>query len=349
VPSVCAFVSFRLGLTDGVSIVTESWRRCFEEQGWRTVTVAGEGPVDRIVEGLEIDATTAPDARELAKALTDADVVVAENILTIPLNLPASRALVAELGGRPAILHHHDPPWQRERFAHIGELPPDDPAWIHVTINAFTKRELAERGVAATTIYNGFDTDEAPGDRALVRRALAVIDDEPLVVHPVRAIARKNIPGAIALVEAVGGTYWLPGPAEEDYADELSAVLGRARCRVLRTSLADLGQGITMADAYAASDLVVFPSLWEGFGNPPIEAAIHRRPVAVGRYPAAEELRALGFDWLDPADVDAVAAALRNPPAAMLATNRAVVEEHLSLQILNRRVKALLGAAGWSP
>lgn len=348
-PSTCAFISFRLGLTDGVSIAADAWRRCFEAQGWRTVTVAGEGPVDRIVAGLEIDAPNVPDAELLGKALADADVVVAENILTIPMNLPATRAVAAELAGRPAILHHHDPPWQRDRFADIEELPPDDPAWIHVTINAFTEQELAERGIAATTIYNGFDTAEARGDRERVRLALAVVDDEPLVLHPVRAIERKNVPGAIALVEAVGGTYWLTGRAEEDYDAKLSTVLGRARCRVLHSSVEQLGPDVTMADAYAACDLVVFPSWWEGFGNPPIEAAIHRRPAAVGRYPAAEELRALGFDWLDPADVDAVAAVLRSPPSAMLATNRAVAEEHLSLEILDQRVNALLRGAGWSP
>ena len=58
--AVCAFVSFRLGLTDGVSVVTGHWQRAVESMGFDTVTVAGEGPVDRTVAGLELAAPTLP-------------------------------------------------------------------------------------------------------------------------------------------------------------------------------------------------------------------------------------------------------------------------------------------------
>ena len=64
-----AFLSFRLGGPDGVSVVAETWRQVFEDLGFRTRTVAGEGPVDRIVPGLAIDATTPPAADELERAL----------------------------------------------------------------------------------------------------------------------------------------------------------------------------------------------------------------------------------------------------------------------------------------
>ena len=342
-------------MTDGVSVVAASWQQVFEDLGWDTITVAGDGPVDRLVSGLELEASSGPDIAELRDALADVDLVVAENILTIPLNLPASRALIDVLTDRPAILHHHDPPWQRSHLAHIDELPPDDPAWVHVTINRFTEREFAERGLETTTIYNGFDTGLSPGRREVVRDLLNVTESENLFVHPVRAIERKNVPGAIALCEALDATYWLPGPAEDGYQRELDRILASARCRVLRNPMTELASRhartgsqdmLTMSDAYAACDLVVFPSLWEGFGNPPIEAAIHRRPVAVGDYPAATELRELGFDWLDPKDPDAVAKALANPPESMLTNNAGIVEQHLSLAIVTERVKALLDTAG---
>ncbi len=345
-PSV-AFLSFRLGLGDGVSVVAGTWERWFAAQGWDTRRVAGEGPVDQVVPGLELSATSPPDADRLARALDGADLVVAENILTIPMNLDASRVVARVLAGRPTLVHHHDPPWQRSRFAHVTELPVDDPAWRHVTINRLTEGQFAERGLAATTIYNGFDVDVEPGDRTAVRDMLGVGPDTVLVLHPVRAIERKNIPVAMAVTAAVDGVYWLPGPAEEDYAPTLDRLLTRARGPVVRTPLDRLGPGRTMADLYAASDLVVFPSTWEGFGNPPLEAAIHGRPVVVGSYPVGRELRDLGFWWLDPDDIPAVRAAVAEPPAAELARNRDLVRRHCSLEVMGRGVESLLKRAGW--
>jgi glycosyltransferase involved in cell wall biosynthesis len=361
----CAFISFRLGLSDGVSIVAELWQRCFQDLGWTTLTVAGEGPVDRLVPRLALAAGSPPPAggdgdsersgavaealvEEVAAALADADLVVAENILSIPLHLEASRAVTRALQGRPAILHHHDPPWQRPRFAHVVELPPHDPAWRHVTINHLTAAQFAQRGLTATTIPNGFDTEIERGERSRTRRALGLSDSALLTVHPVRAIERKNIPAALAISAALGATYWLPGPAEEDYAPTLEALLSHPPCPVIRTPPGRLDPPATIADLYAAADLVLFPSTWEGFGNPPIEAALHHKPVVVGPYPVAHELRDLGFWWLDPDDTAAIAAAGVDPPAHLLARNRQLVERHLSLAATTRRVKRLLDEAGWS-
>ena len=338
----CAIVSFRLGGTDGVSIVVANWTTSLRALGYTVTTVAGEGDADRIVPGLAIGASEPPSEPEVDDALADADLVVVENLCTIPLNRAAARVVADRLRGRPAILHHHDPPWQRDRFAHITDLPPDDPAWRHICINRLTTGEFADRGLAATTIYNGFRTDESPGDRHRMRTELGVADDELLLAHPVRAIPRKDIPAAIRVCESLGATYWLLGPAEEDYGDELIRVLAGARCRVIHRSFPH------HPDLYAGPDGVVFPSTWEGFGNPPVEASIHRRPVAVGPYPVGRELRGLGFEWFDTGEPDRFAEFLATPDPAVLDHNRAIAERHLSIEAQTRSIEALLDEAGWS-
>jgi glycosyltransferase involved in cell wall biosynthesis len=340
----CAIVSFRLGLSDGVSIVAASWARALSSLGFDIVTVAGDGPVDRLVPSLALNAGPTPTESEIADALADADLVVVENLCTIPLNLPAARVVASTLRGRPTVLHHHDPAWQRAELAHITELPPTDPAWRHVTINDLTRREFAARGIAATVIYNGFDPHPPAGDRDKTRNVLDVVQDERLLVHPVRAIPRKNVPGAIRLAEQLGATYWLVGPAEDGYEGELAAVLERARCRVIHRS--SPGE---MSDVYAAADAIAFPSTWEGFGNPPIEAALHRRPAAVSRYPVADELRAFGFEWFDPDDATELDRFLREPEEALLDRNQRLAREHFSFDRMASELRALLDDAGWLP
>lgn len=341
-------VSFRLGVSDGVSVVAGHWARALEGLGFDVTTVAGEGPVDRQVPGLAIEAKGPPDPGELAASVADADLVVVENLLSIPLNLPASLALARVLRGRPTICHHHDPPWQRERFAHITELPVEDPAWCHVTINALTERQFAERGIEATTIYNGFDTDPRPGRRHRTRSRLELDDTTLLVAHPVRAIERKNVPQALTVATHLGGVYWLPGQAEEGYGPTLDRILARTSCPIRRQSVD--GTDITMADLYAACDLVVFSSTWEGFGNPPIEAAIVGKPVAVAHYPVADELRRLGFRWPDTARPEGVEQALESPSLADdLDTNRRVALANFSLEAMTAGIELLLDRAGWLP
>ncbi|MDE0653801.1 MAG: glycosyltransferase [bacterium] len=335
-----AIVSFRLGLTDGVSVVAGRWATILQRLGHRVLTVAGEGSADRPVPGLEIGAAERPDAGDVAAALADADLVIVENLCTIPLNLPAARVLAGVLAGRPAVLHHHDPPWQRERFAHVSELPPDDPAWGHVTINRLTEREMAERGINATTIYNPFEVDPPQGDRHETRRRLGVAPSELLVAHPVRAIARKDIPRALQVCEDLGATYWLTGPTEEGYEKELERTLDGAACRVLHRPAP------SPADIYAAADAIVFTSTWEGFGNPPVEAAVHRRPAIVSHYPVAAELRALGFQWFDPDDLDPLRTHLATGDQTLLDHNRQVAEQHLSMAAIGTQIADLLADMG---
>ncbi len=340
-PTAC-LVSFRLGGGDGVAIEADKWGAALGLLGWDVVTVAGSGPVDVLLPGLAMDATEAPSAAEVADALAGADLVVVENLCSLPLNPAASSLVAAACAGRPAVLHHHDLPWQRPQLAHLPP-PPDDPAWAHVTINELSRRELAARGFhrRVTTLYNTFDPDPAPGDRDGVRRALGLGTSDRLLLQPTRALARKNVPAAVAQAEAVGGVYWLLGPAEDGYGPELARVLAGARCPVL---LGEAPGGCTIADAYGACDAVLLPSSWEGFGNPSVESATHRRPLAIGPYPVAAELAAFGFRWFDALEPTALGRWFASPDDELLDHNHAVAARSFNVADLPERLSRVLDA-----
>ena len=142
-------VSFRLGGEDGVAIEAAKWAGALGLLGWTVRTVAGAGPVDTVLPGLTMDAPEPPSRSEVDGALADADLVIVENLLSLPLNPGAAAVVATACAGRPTVLHHHDLPWQRPHLAHLPP-PPDDAAWAHVTINELSRVELATHGIAAT-------------------------------------------------------------------------------------------------------------------------------------------------------------------------------------------------------
>jgi glycosyltransferase involved in cell wall biosynthesis len=340
-PRQVAVVSYRLGGTDGVSIEAAKWLRAFGELGASLTTISGAGVADHIVAGLAADSTDAVDMEQLGQATSRADLVVVENCCSLPLNPRAGWALAHVLAGRPAILRHHDLAWQRPQYRHEPP-PPDDPAWWHVTINERSRLELAARGIEAVTFYNCFDPNVTTGDREATRDVLGVADGEVLVLQPTRAIPRKNVPGGVLFARALGATYWLLGPAEDGYGPELERILDRAEVPVL----VGLPGGRSIADAYAACDVVVLPSTFEGFGNPTVESALYRRPLAVGTYPVASELRRFGFLWFDASDPSAAATKtarwLASPDLRLLDHNERVARERFSTGDLCERLRTLV-------
>ena len=331
--SSAAVVSYRLGGLDGVSVEAAKWEGALRSLGLTVWSVAGEGEADRLVPGLGAWTEEAPDRGALTAALDGADVVVAENICSLPLHPAAADAVAAELRGRPAVLHHHDLPWQRSG---MGDAVADDPHWVHVAITDLSRRQLEERGVGAVVVRNCFALEEG-GDRRTGRAEAGIADGTRLVLQPTRAIRRKNVPAGLAVARAVGATYWLTGPAEEGYGPELERVLAGAPVPVVHRPAE------VMADAYAAADVVALPSWWEGFGNPAVEASVHRRPVVVGPYPVADELRGLGFRWFSLAQSAALRVWLEDPDPGLLEHNRGVVRRHLDLDDLPGRLEEVLG------
>jgi glycosyltransferase involved in cell wall biosynthesis len=66
----------------------------------------------------------------------------------------------------------------------------------------------------------------------------------------------------------------------------------------------------TLPGVLAAAEFFCYPSLYEGFGLPPLEAMATGTPALVGRYPAAPEVLGDKAILVDPVDVDDLASAL---------------------------------------
>ncbi len=181
-----------------------------------------------------------------------------------------------------------------------------------------------------------------------LRSALGTGPDDRLVLQPTRALDRKNVAGGLAAAAQLGATFWLLGPAEDGYGPELDRVVSGASCPVV-LGVPDSISGrsgpdgsLDIEDAYRMCDVVALPSTWEGFGNPSIESATHRRPLLIGPYPVASELAAFGFDWFALDEVDRLDAWLADPDVELLEHNLEVARAHFSLADLPRKIAAVL-------
>jgi glycosyltransferase involved in cell wall biosynthesis len=358
VASVVVQLSYRLGGADGVAVEARKWEWALRELGFDVRRVAGElddalRPDDTWLPFLAIDPVdgSTPDPGALAAAVAGADLVIVENLCSLPINPDAASLAAAVLSrhdGR-VVFHHHDLPWQRAGLHTPAGIPPQRADSLHVTINDHSRVQLENRGFAAVTLRNAFDLDPPRGDCDATRVAFGFAPDDLVLLQPTRAIPRKNIPAAIAFAAELAQReptravrLWITGPAEDGYDDVFA--------RLVADSVVPMtvGRAPSAADAYAAADVIIFPSTWEGFGNPVIESIAHRRPIVVGSYPVLDELRSFGVRLLSIDDPATVVEWLRAPDPAMLETNVALVRPHCSLADLPERIGRLLDATGWT-
>jgi glycosyltransferase involved in cell wall biosynthesis len=339
------FVSSRICGTDGVSLEVGKWSDILERMGYECYFIAGE--CDRVSErqfvipeadfrhpavqeindrcfghthrDTEISDLIRTTAASIKKQLYTAieqfgiDLVVAENALTIPLNIPLGAALEEVIAETriPCIAHHHDFVWERERFVlncvhdYISALfPPRNPELEHVVINSVAGAEFARRtGLSYRVIPNVMDFEQPPqpGDdyASDFRQELGVSDDDILILQPTRVVQRKGIEHSIELVRR------LDDPRcklliTHDHEDEGREYLERIRwfAKLLgveillasdrigdrRGTTSDGRKRYAIWDVYPHADLVTYPSTYEGFGNAFLEAVYYRKPIFCNRY-----------------------------------------------------------------
>lgn len=241
------------------------------------------------------------------------DMIIPENVLSIPMHIPVGLSLVEFLSEThfPAIAHHHDFYWERTRFSVIAAndyldmaFPPRNPDLQHVVISHAAQEELARRkALPSMVIPNVMDFENPPetaDDYASdLRSEIGLGPDDIMILQPTRVIPRKGIEHAITLVKMLADPKFKLVVSHEaddegwEYRDMISqhAQYNEVDIRFFATRVSDIRQlnsegkkMYTLSDLYTQSDLVTYPSLYEGFGNALLEAVYYKVPVLVNRY-----------------------------------------------------------------
>lgn len=339
------FVSTRFAGTDGVSLESAKWAEVLWESGHVSYWYAGN--LDRAADislcipeahfahsenrwineqlwGRTRRCTEASRRiRDLAEYLKgtlyeyvkrfDLDVLIIQNALSIPMHIPLGIAITEFLleTGMPAIAHHHDFYWERDRFqiSNVSDylemaFPPRVPHLQHVVINEAARDMLAWRkGVHCILIPNVFDFDNPPAPMddyaADLRQQIGLSPQDRMVLQPTRIVPRKGIEHAVTMLRHLGDPLCKlvishhSGDEGPEYQDQLMKLADDEGIELVlcgeriadRRQYDGPGKKIyVLSDLYPHADLVTFPSLYEGFGNALLEAIYFRKAVVVNRY-----------------------------------------------------------------
>jgi glycosyltransferase involved in cell wall biosynthesis len=161
-----------------------------------------------------------------------------------------------------------------------------------------------------TRIYSGF-APTGGGDASVGRRRAGA----PRYVLALGTVEpRKNLPALVRAFDAVANEdpevhLVVAGPdgwGTDDFNAEVASA--HHRTRVHRIGWVDAR---ARRDLLAGASAFAYPSLYEGFGLPPLEAMAAGTPVVAARAGAVPEIVGDAAELVDPHDVDALAAALQ--------------------------------------
>jgi glycosyltransferase involved in cell wall biosynthesis len=407
------FIATRLSGTDGVTLEVEKWARVLTRMGHEVFFCAGElgdyargGTTipklhfaDHSILALSrraFDQNGETDGEKLSDqiyAMADElrtplrrfirdnrlDLIVVQNALTIPMNLPLGvclTGLIAELGIN-TIAHHHDFFWERQRYQtnNILDLldttfPAKLPSIQHVTINTIAQKRLqVRRGIESIVIPNVHDFAAPPPGiddyNRDFRENLSLGENDLFIMQPTRVIQRKGIEMAIELVnrlDLADARLFITHRSDDEGLDYWHWLKREAHVMGIQVQLIDHLIGIerdvirghkiySLWDAYPHADLVTYPSLYEGFGNALLETIYFKKLTVVNRYPVYNaDIRPLGFEFIeldgfvDDHAVEQALSLLKDPEAVngMVEKNYAIAQEHFSLEVLERKLREVL-------
>jgi alpha-1,3-rhamnosyl/mannosyltransferase len=180
-----------------------------------------------------------------------------------------------------------------------------------IAVSQFTKREMVDvLGVSAdriSVIYNGVRAEFKPKTRDRIGPTLSRFGIEKEYLLFVGTLEpRKNLERLLRAFAA------LPAAARKRFDLVIAGGVGWGEVHALAKSSAEsvrLTGYLTdadLADLYAGARALVWPSLYEGFGLPPLECMACGRPALVGAVASLPEVVGDAGWLVDPLDVDSI-------------------------------------------
>jgi len=308
------------------------------------------------------------------------DILVVQNALAIPVNIPLGLAIAEFIveNDMPTIAHHHDFFWERERFNNSlatdylrAAFPPVHPNIQHVVINSLAGQSMGQfTGASWTLVPNALDFKMLPPEmddyNRRFRSDIGLEEDTLIVLQPTRIVSRKGIEMAAELVKRIGrdkASLVITHEAGDEGRDYLMRIeefaefiqvdlkLIADRIGLTRETNSDGRAVYTLWDAYLNADIIVYPSLYEGYGNAFVETIYCKKPIVVNRYAIyVADIESKGFDavsfdgYITADTVQDVRHLLDNPDrvSKMVETNYMLGWRYLSYEMLEEKLEQLL-------
>jgi len=135
------------------------------------------------------------------------------------------------------------------------------------------------------------------------------VDDPPFVLCVGTVERRKDLVTAVEAIARIPDVRLISAGPLTPYADEVRSTAARLGLSD-RVDLRGYVNDLTLRDLYARAVALVFPSRYEGFGLPPLQALACGLPVVAARIPVTEEVLGDCAAYVEPGDAHGLAAAL---------------------------------------
>lgn len=261
-------------------------------------------------------------------------LIFIHNIFSLPVCLPATIAFYNFLQKHPqikAVAVHHDFYWDPPRIEkfttsskYIKEiinkyLPPKLPNLSHTVLSIWEQRVLLKKcGINSEVVTDTFDYDQKLWQKDDSNKNypsdIGLKDDDLVLLLASRIRPRKGIELGIEFcsnlskVTSKNVVLVLPNDYSESeikYVKLLKKKAEDLNVRILWIqdlvgSEDEKKLGIkkySLWDCYLYTDAVLYPSLWEGFGNQFLEAVFAKKPIVYFEYPIFNtDLKPSGFN-----------------------------------------------------